>query len=138
MRQKLPCRSAVQVGLINALRLMGLQALVVIFVALAWGFSGFYAVLSALLGGAVCILPNSYFAHRFFASGRKNSEPNKIVHAFYKGELVKLLMSAGLLLIIFIEFQIKMLPFLSGFVGATMGIWLMPLLVTFKRDVRPS
>ncbi len=138
MRQKLACRSAVQAGLSNTLCLVGLQVLVVIFIALAWGFSGFYAMISALLGGAVCILPNSYFAYRFFASGRNNNEPNKIVHVFYKGEVVKLLMTAGLMLVIFIEFHVGILPFLSGFAGATMGFWLAPLLVIFKRDARVS
>ena len=132
------CHSTVQSGLLNAMRLMGLQAIVVIFIALVWGLSGFSAMFSTRLGGVVCILPNSYCAHRFFASGRKNKGPNKIVYAFYKGELVKLMMTAGLALIIFLAFHIKILPFLSGFIGATIGMWLAPLLAMFKRDARVS
>jgi len=115
---------------------MGLQALVVIFVALAWWLGSFSAMLFTLLGGAVCILPNSYFAHRFFASGSKNSEPQKVVTAFYKGEIVKLLMTVTLALIIFIEFKVKILPFISGFTGATIGLWLAPMLPAFKPSVR--
>jgi len=138
MLRKLVGRSAVQSGLFNALCLMGLRALVVVFIAMAWGLSSFHAMLSVLLGGAVCILPNGYFAWRFFKSGHNNNQPNKIVQAFYKAGIVKLLMTVGLTLIIFTECHVKILPFISGFVGATMGIWWTPLLGKFNQDARVS
>jgi len=138
MFQKLVGRSTVQSGLFDALALMGLQALVVVFVALAWGLSSFHAMLSVLLGGAVCILPNCYFAMRFFTSGQNSNEPNKIVQSFYKAGIVKLLMTAGFALIIFTELHVYILPFISGFVVATLGLWWTPLLTKFKPDARVS
>lgn len=138
MFQKTNYHSTVQSGLFNALGLMGVQMLVVIFVALMWGLDSFNAMLFAFLGGLVFILPNSYFAYRFFAKGRKTNQPHSIVGAFYKGEMIKLLMTAGLALAIFATMKVRILPFIVGFAAATLGLWMAPLLLTLRQDPRAA
>lgn len=109
-----------------------LQCLAVLIIAFAWGFMGFASMTSALLGGVASIVPSLYFAWRFFASG-KASEPHKIVAAFYRSELVKLLLSVVLVLGILSMVRVQMPAFLTGFIGANMGMWFAPLLMMNKK-----
>lgn len=104
---------------------MGIQSLVVVLISAAWGLHSFDAMSSALLGGLVSILPNMYFAYRFFASGQQ-SDPKKIVRALYAGEILKLVITVVLAIGIFMLLPILLLPFLTGLVGATLGLWSAP------------
>lgn len=114
---------------------MGIQALVVVLVSLAWGWHSFQCMTSSLLGGFISIAPNAYFARRFFSSGNA-SDPQKIVRTFYTGELLKLVIMIVLAIIIFTQLPVLVLPFLSGLVAATFGLWFSPLLLSFQRNAR--
>jgi len=121
-------KTAVQAGLLSAFRLMAIQSIVVVLISAMWGLHSFDALSSALLGGVVAIVPNVYFAYRFFASGR-HADPKKIVRTFYTGELLKLVITIVLAIGIFMLLPILLLPFLTGLVGATLGLWSAPKVV---------
>ncbi len=126
MREKIsndqPTRSARKI----AYRLVGLQALVVIVIALFWLISGGMEALSALLGGAAGVVPSFYFARRLFATTSARA-PKRIIKAFYLGELFKLVLSAGLVLLIILIIPVAIVPLITGFMGAQFGFWLAPL-----------
>lgn len=111
---------------------MGAQAFVVAVIALAWCFFNVQAMTSTLLGGLVSILPNIYFARRFFASGR-SADAKKIVRTFYLGELFKLLITVALALLVITQLPVLILPFLTGLVAATLGLWFAPVFANRQR-----
>lgn len=108
---------------------MGVQALIVVLIAVAWGLHSVHAMTSTLIGGFISIAPNAYFARRFFASGR-STDPQKIVRAFYIGEVLKLVITIALVLVAITQLSILILPFLTGLVGATLGLWFAPVLAS--------
>lgn len=114
----------------QAYRLVLLQMLAAGALTLGWLlFIGWKAAISALSGGLAAVLPSLYFAYRFFAATQAR-QVNRIIKAFYWGELTKLLLT-GALVIIFLRLwpEIELLPFFSSFVGACMGFWLAPWLI---------
>lgn len=119
-----PTRSARRI----AYRLVGLQAAVVVVIALCWSVEGFFGVSSSLLGGLACVLPSLYFARRFFATTSAR-EPKKIIKYFYLGEITKLVFTILLVLLIILFIPVAIAPFITGFVGAQLGFWLAPILM---------
>ena len=116
----------------TAYRLVSVQALVVILVAIGFVVgSGVVGAYSALLGGAACVLPSLYFAHKLFKTTSAR-DVKKIAIAFFVGEFVKLLLSGILVVIILILIPVKTVPFIITFVGAQFGFWLAPLLVKLE------
>lgn len=112
----------------QAYRLVALQMLVALVIALGWLISGGIAALSALLGGLAAVLPSFYFAYRFFAATGAR-QVNRIIKAFYWGELTKILLSAILVILItHLWANLAIMPFFIGFAGAYLGFWLAPLM----------
>ncbi len=112
-----------------AFQLVALQALVAIVVAGVWFIAGWIAGVSALLGGLAATLPNLYFAARFFVAMHAR-QANRILKAFYWGELTKLLLSAFLVVSISRLWpNLAILPFFSDFVAVYLAIWLTPLVM---------
>jgi len=111
---------------------LALQGIMVVVVSALWYWQSPQAGLSALMGGVASVIPSAVFAFLFFARQNKRSA-QKVVGAFYGGELLKLLLSVALIIIILRGMQVEFLPFLTGFVGAHMGIWLAPLLASKAR-----
>lgn len=111
-----------------AYRLVGVQAVIVLIIAMLWLIGGVTEAWSALLGGTACVLPSLYFARRFFASA-DSMAARRILTAFYLGELVKLALSAGLVAVIILFVPVSIAPFMVGFVGAQFGFWLGPAIV---------
>lgn len=128
-----PTRSARKI----AYRLVSLQALIVVVVAFLWLISGVKDSLSVLLGGVACVLPSVYFARRLFSTTSARAA-KKIVRAFYVGELFKLALSAGLVVIITLLVPVSIVPFIVGFVGAQFGFWLAPMFIKLDIDVVES
>ncbi|MBW5802414.1 F0F1 ATP synthase subunit I [Coxiella endosymbiont of Ornithodoros amblus] len=114
-----------------AYRFVRLQALVVVIIAAGWWISGATEVLSALLGGAACVIPSFYFARRLFATTSPRAV-KRILVAFYLGKLINLALSAGLVVLIVLFIPVAIVPFIVGFVGAQFGFWLAPLLIKFR------
>ena len=114
-----------------AYRLVGVQAVIVLIIAGCWLIGGVREALSALLGGAACVLPGFYFARRFFASSG-STEARVILMAFYGGEIIKLALSIGLVALIVLFIPISILPFIVGFVMAQFAFWLAPFVVKLE------
>lgn len=107
-------------------RIIGLQTGVVIAIALLWMLQGLHAGQSALLGGLASVLPNLYFVWRFFA--KINARGDQVLRSFYGGELIKLFLTAALVIIILKTTTVVFVPFMTGFLGAYVGYWLAPVI----------
>jgi ATP synthase protein I len=78
------------------LRVVLLQlASTVIVSGIAGLLGGVHALLSALLGGLCCVVPNGLFALRLFANTRKPGAANPMT--FFIGEFVKIALTIALL-----------------------------------------
>jgi len=79
-----------------------LQLIVTLAVALVlWGFQGWIAGYSGLLGGLVALVPNGYFAFRVYRySGARSARA--IVGEFYSGEAGKLILTAVLFIAVWL------------------------------------
>jgi ATP synthase protein I len=80
-------------------RIVGLQLLATLIVALvAWPLGGVKAMVSALLGGAACAVPNALFALRLAIAARRPQGTDMAV--FFVGEFVKIGSTIALLVLI--------------------------------------
>lgn len=80
-------------------RVVGLQILATLIVALvAWPLGGAKAAVSALLGGAACVVPNALFALRLAMAARRPQGTDMAV--FFVGEFVKIGSTIALLVLI--------------------------------------
>ena len=78
------------------LRVILLQLATTIVASLVAGvLGGKSALLSALLGGLCCVVPNSLFALRLFANAQKAGGANPM--SFMIGEFIKIAMTVALL-----------------------------------------
>lgn len=93
-----------------------------------WLLLGRNAAVSLLWGGFLSLLPNVYFARVLFRYHGAQAA-KKIVTCFYQGELVKLLLTAGLFALTF-KFMNNVIPsyLFAGLIGAQLMIWFAPLL----------
>lgn len=85
-----------------AFPVLTLQLIVTLAVALVlWGFQGWIAGYSGLLGGLLALVPNSYFAFRVYRySGARSARA--IVGEFYSGEAGKLILTAVLFIAVWL------------------------------------
>lgn len=103
-------------------KILSIQAGVVLVVAAIFtGFSGMPDARSALLGGMTAFVPNLLFAFRIAASRGKPAK--QIVRAFYSGESIKLVITAGMFVMIFQMQEIRIFPLLSGYTAVLAVFW---------------
>ena len=130
MCQKLSCNfSTSWARRSTAYWFVGLQALLVVIIAAGWWIRGITEALSAILGGGACVIPNFLFSRCLFAAMNTTQTVKRILANFYIGELIKLVLSAGLVLLIVLFIPVSLVPLIIGFVGAQFGFWLLPLLI---------
>lgn len=80
---------------------------------------------SVLLGGSAWIIPNLYFVRKLFKPKTiRNSQD--LLKDFFLGEGIKLLLSAGLIILIMLLFTVKPTAFLSGYIATVMAVFLPP------------
>ncbi len=84
-------------------------------------FFGWLEARSALFGGLIGFVPNLYFAYRISASRGKSAK--QIVRSFYAGESVKIIITAGLFVIVFQIPNILFLPLFAGFLAVLLVFW---------------
>ena len=94
--QKALVRAKAIQGLVRALAAQGLMAVVAALVS--WVFGGGLAALSALLGAAAYLVPNSLFALRLLLGLLSGKGANPA--GFLVGELIKLFAATGLLALV--------------------------------------
>ena len=83
------------------------QLAVTVFIAvISLLISGTVLAYSALLGGLISALPNSYFAlHAYRYQGARNAQ--NVVKGFVRGELGKIVMTVVLFALSFTDYQFK-------------------------------
>ncbi len=93
-------------------------------VALAFDRQTAYSI---LLGGLICVIPNSYFAYRAFQfQGARAAR--QIVRSFYRGEAGKLLLTALLFAAVFKWVApLNALALFGGYCGVLFVGWVVPL-----------
>lgn len=109
--------------LVSAYRLVGLQALVAIAIALIMLLDSKQAAYSALLGGAICVIANAYFALRLFRCVSARAL-GRIAGNFYKAEFFKLLLTAVLFYLAIKFVNLAILPFFGAYIAIQMVQWL--------------
>lgn len=85
---------------------------------------------SALLGGLIFVVPNSYFAFKVFAHSGARAAP-QIMGSFYRGEAGKLILCAILFAVVFKFVRpIDVTALFSTFAVMLVTNWLTPLFLT--------
>lgn len=100
------------------LRVILLQLAATVVTSVVAGLiGGVPALLSALLGGLCCVVPNSLFALRLFAEAQKPQGANPM--SFFIGEFIKIALTVALLGAIgWLYHGLNWLALLAGFVVA--------------------
>ncbi len=98
------------------------------------GLAGFFwnqnAALAAFLGGMTVVLPNFYFAYRAFRY-RVARAAQLIVRSFYAGAAGKMLLTAGMFTLVFINLKPLNAPAVFiGFVLVQTLSWIVPLVIS--------
>ena len=121
-----------QQGMWGARRLLAIQLSVALMIACiaAW-VKGSASAYSAALGGMCCVVPNAYFARALFLHGGARAA-KQIVNGFYRGEALKLMLSAALFTLVFKCFKVDPLVFFVAYIAAQMVFWFAPLIVVNK------
>ncbi len=104
------------------------QIILTLLLAFVWGIADIKVVPSVLYGGFACLLPNIYFAYRFF-SKKHTRGPGKILLAFYLGEFFKMIVSAFLIILVIQYAHAIILPTVVGYFVANLAFWMAPMLV---------
>ena len=112
------------------------QFVLVFVLACAWGVVDHKVIPSILYGGAACILPNFYFAYRFF-SRRHTQRPGQILISFYVGEFMKMIISALVIVLAVMYGHAWLLPTVIGYFVANAAFWFAPTLV-LKQQARST
>ena len=121
-------QSLVKRGHQQAKKLLLIQALILVVVASLGLFKDFMVAIALLSGGIAVFIANFYFVYKAFSkSGAQQSK--KVVGAFYFGETVKIVLSAGLLVVGFTLLPGFELYVLVGYVLALLSQWLAPVIV---------
>lgn len=115
-----------QQGLQGAKRLflMQLRFSAVISV-LAWMFLGLSSARSVLLGGLVCLVPQAWFARVLFRDQRARFV-QQILKSAYRGEAMKLLISAMLFAVVFRWVDVVPAMFFAGYFLIHVTFWFAP------------
>jgi ATP synthase protein I len=78
------------------LRIVSLQLMASVVTGLVAGLlGGRAAMISAVLGGLCCVVPNALFALRLFANAQKPGGANPVT--FFIGEFIKIALTVGFL-----------------------------------------
>lgn len=116
----------------NALKLVAIQALVVVLLSLLFLISSTKSAYSVLLGGFCSVIPSIYFAHKLFKYvGARMAK--RAIGAFYLGEVVKLAMIAVLSILVFKFIPIAPMSFFAGFIVAQLAFWIAPNIIVMRQ-----
>jgi len=95
---------------------------------------GTIAAMSAALGGIACLVPSLAFAYRAFRfSGARSAK--KILSSFYSGEAIKLVLTALIFALIFINVKtLNVAALFGGFILVQSVIWATILLTGHTKN----
>jgi F0F1-type ATP synthase assembly protein I len=127
------CKQAYQI-LIFQLAIVLLLAIVVLFFK-----QELWCGLSILLGGLAYLIPSLLLIAKFFSAfaiyKHKNSKGEKLLIAFYSGELLKLIFSFILLLLLFHFIPVKIIFVLTGYGAASLSLLFLPAVPCIDRSM---
>jgi ATP synthase protein I len=109
-----------------AQRLLVIQTLLAIIASLAFMVIDFKAGYSAFIGGMICVMPNLVFviyAYRF--GGARAAK--KIASSFYRGETLKIMLTALMFAVTFIFIPIAIGPLMTTYALCLLVFWFAPL-----------
>jgi ATP synthase protein I len=100
------------------LRVVLLQVLMTVIAGVTAGLiGGKHALISALLGGLCCVVPNGLFALRLFIGARKPGAINPMT--FFIGEFIKIALTVALLgMIVWLYRDLNWLALIAAFIVA--------------------
>ena len=115
-------------GYQQAKKLLIVQAILIVLVASFGLLKEFMVAVALLSGGVAVFLANSFFVYKAFSrSGAQQSK--QVVGAFYFGETVKIILSAGLIIVGFLLLPGFEVYVLVGYVVALLAQWLAPIMI---------
>ena len=94
---------------------------------------GMKSGLSALLGGLAYWLPTLLFVWRVFARATVRAAKQFLI-SFIAGEGIKLLLSAGLFVLIVKNMPVDLLSVLAGFIGAVVAFWVASMVLLTRHE----
>lgn len=113
-------------------KILILQITIVLSLALIAVFwSGLTAGYSVFLGGLAYVVPSVFLVKKIFPSKANNRQPAKMLIDFYSGEIIKLVLSLILLVLLFKLTTVRIIPLMSGYMGACLALFFLPLVVSF-------
>lgn len=124
-----------QQGLQGAKRLFLMQVRIGAVVSLMiWAMFGLGSARSTLLGCLVCLVPQAWFARVLFRDQRARFS-QQILKSAYRGEAMKLLLSATLFAVVFRWVDVVPVMFFAGYFLIHVTFWFAPW---FFRDNQSS
>lgn len=115
-----------QQGLQGAKRLFLMQLRVSASASLlVWAIFGLGLARSMLLGALVCMVPQAWFARSLFRDQRARFS-QQILKSAYRGEAMKLLMSATLFAVVFRWVDVVPVMFFAGYFLVHVTFWFAP------------
>ncbi len=97
------------------IRIVVAQGGVTLVMALGWLIGGVTHGVSSLVAGLAVVVPNAYFAWRILTAGQR-MDPQIQARALMGNSIVKLLLSLGILVLIFSSYHPDPLAFFSTFI----------------------
>ncbi len=114
-----------QPGRIVANRLLVMQLFLTIVSSLAFVVINFKAGYSAFIGGLICLVPNFVFVTYAYRYGGARAAKN-IASSFYKGEALKIMLTALMFAATFILVPISIGPLMTTYVVCLLAYWTIP------------
>jgi len=114
-----------QSGRMVANRLLVMQLLLMIVSSLAFVVINFKAGYSAFIGGLICLVPNFVFVTYAYRYGGARAAKN-IASSFYKGEALKIMLTALMFAATFILVPISIGPLMTTYVVCLLAYWTIP------------
>jgi len=117
---------------IPVFRIVWLQLIGTLVAALAFLFLDHVSAYSVLLGGLVCVIPNAFMAQRFVSAF--SLDRGKVFGRLIAGEAGKLLLTAGLFVLVFTMVEpLQTLLFFGALIVVQLLSWAAPVLLRVKR-----
>ena len=114
-----------QPGRIVANRLLVMQLFLTIVSSLAFVVINFKAGYSAFIGGLICLVPNFVFVTYAYRYGGARAAKN-IASSLYKGEALKIMLTALMFAATFILVPISIGPLMTTYVVCLLAYWTIP------------
>ena len=110
--------------MIQAMPVLLWQLLVSLGLALGLLYAGVVEAYSGLLGGLICVIPNAYLATRLLMKSG-SGDSRVFLRAAFTGEAIKLLLTAGLFMLVFSTVKpLNVLMLFVGFIAAISVQWI--------------